>query len=204
MSDFAALPSTSFRTAKMLAAGPLHRVALAVRSATEAAPDLPVLVFDDGTGKVIDLDLRGGDAEILARLQEGNDIAEADVLPGQPPSRRGRPKLGVVAREVTLLPRHWEWLAAQPGGTSNALRRLTELAMRADPGEGRLRARREAAYRFMSAMAGNLAGFEEAIRALFAGDRDRFATYAESWPADIRAYAERLAWGEPLLAGTNG
>ena len=79
MSDLAALPATAFRAEKMLAAGPLHRVALAVRSATEAAPDLPVLVFDDGTGKVIDLDLRGGDSEILARLREGNDIAEADA-----------------------------------------------------------------------------------------------------------------------------
>ena len=63
-------------------------------------------------------------------------------------------------------------------------------------GKRRSRAAQEAAYCFMAAMAGNLAGFEEASRALFAGDQDRFAACATPWPADIRSYAEKLARGE--------
>lgn len=127
----------------------------------------PVLTFDDTTGAVIDLDLRGSPAEILARLG-----------PAEPPRGRGRPKLGVVAREVTLLPRPWDWLAAQRGGASPALRRLVEEAMRADGGRTDVRLAQEAAYRAMSALAGDLPGFEEAARALFAADRERFAAHA--------------------------
>ena len=106
---------------------------------------------------------------------------------------RGRPKLGVVAREITLLPRHWDWLAAQPGGASATLRRLVENAKRDGGAEGRRRAAREAAYRFLSAVAGNLPGYEEALRALFAGDAARFETQMADWPKDVRAYALRLA-----------
>ncbi len=75
------------------------------------------------------------------------------------PRGRGRPKLGVVAREVTLLPRHWDWLNAQPGGASVALRKLVEQARRANGDADRARAAREAAYHFMSAMAGDLPAF---------------------------------------------
>jgi hypothetical protein len=102
----------------------------------------------------------------------------------------------VIAREVTLLPRHWDWLATQPGGASIALRKLVEEARRASTGKDRLRQAQEAAYRFMSAMAGDLAGFEEATRALFANDRAGFGACVAQWPADIREYAERLASAE--------
>ena len=172
---------TAFAGVRRLAAGPLPQVALAVRRALAAAPDRPVLVFDDADGRVVDLDLRGDDAEILARLAP------------HAPRGRGRPKLGVVAREVTLLPRHWDWLAAQPGGASVALRRLVEAASR--EGADRRRARQDAAYRFMSAVAGDLTGFEDALRALFAGDRDGFTTAIDGWPEDLRAHAAALAFG---------
>ncbi len=165
-----------------LATGPLAEVALAVKARLDADPTAQPLVFDDATGAVVDLDLRGDAAAIIARL-----------APAEPPRGRGRPKLGVVPREVTLLPRHWDWLARQPGGASVTLRRLVDAARRdgaADP-----RAAREAAYRFMSAMAGDRTGFEEAARALFAGDRPGFTTHAASWPADIRAHVERMMWG---------
>ena len=76
----------------------------------------------------------------------------------------------MVAREVTLLPRHWEWLAQQSGGASVALRRLVDQARRGTEDKDRIRRAQEAAYRFMSAMAGNRPNFEDAIRALFAGD----------------------------------
>ena len=109
---------------------------------------------------------------------------------------RGRPKLGVTAREVTLLPRHWEWLAAQPGGASVTLRKLVEEARRASGAQQKVRQAQEAAYRFMSAMAGDFPGFEEATRALFADDRNRFEQHMAEWPVDIRNYALRLGFGE--------
>ncbi len=192
MSDLAARTCTAFRDDAHLASGPLADVALAVKAALEAAPAASILVFDDTTGRVVDLDLRGTAAEIAARLAAPTGPADQ---PGAAPAERGRgrPKLGVVAREVTLLPRHWEWLSAQPGGASQALRRLVEDARRNDGGRGRARQAQEAAYAFISAMAGNREGFEEASRALFARDAAGFADRSQSWPADIRAYAARLA-----------
>lgn len=187
------LAATAFQSDRLICAGPLKTVAPAVKAALDAAPDAPVLVFDDMTGRVVDLDLRGSDEEIVARLGDG--AAPPPLEEQSAPVKRGRPKLGVVAREVTLLPRHWEWLAVQPGGASNALRRLTEAAMRADQGAANGAARREGAYRFMSAMAGDFPGFEEATRALFAGDKARFAEQTANWPADIGRYAADLAWG---------
>jgi hypothetical protein len=177
---------TAFAGPSRLASGPLAEVAVAAR---HADPETPVLVFDDATGKVVDLDLRGSDANIRRRYQP----AEADTPPQNQERPRGRPKLGVVAREVTLLPRHWDWLSAQPGGASVALRKLVETAQRASTERDRIRAAKEAAYRFISAMAGNEAGFEEAARALFAGNRARFEAESEGWPVDIRDYARRLA-----------
>lgn len=171
---------TAFAGHRRIARGPLADVALAVAGAD---PAVPLLVFDDATGRVIDLDLRGGPDAIAARYA----VTEA-------PRGRGRPRLGVIAREVTLLPRHWDWLNDQPGGASQALRRLIDDARRADDGRTRRRAAHDAAYRFLSAMAGDLPGFEEAARALFADDPDRFAAQAASWPADIRDHGTGLAW----------
>ncbi len=156
--------------------GTLAEAALAARRALEEDGRASVLVFDGATGAVRDLDLRGSEAEIAAR----------HAPPTPPAARRGRPKLGVVAREVTLLPRHWAWLAGQRGGASAALRRLVEEARKADGEAGAARARVEAAYRFMSAMAGDLPGFEEAARALFAGDQDRLGHRMRGWPPDIQ------------------
>lgn len=182
---------TAFAGQRVLARGPLPDVALAAKAETVARPEIAVLVFDDASGKVVDLDLRGSDEDVIRRLgfRPGSPEADDTVKPG-----RGRPKLGVVAREVTLLPRHWDWLAAQPGGASQALRRLVDQARAADEGRAARRAATDAAYRFMMAMAGDLAGFEEASRALFAGDEARFRAEAAGWPADISDHALRL-WG---------
>ncbi len=100
------------------------------------------------------------------------------------------------AREVTLLPRHWEWLGNQPGGASVALRRLVDEARRASGDRDHHRAARDAAYHFMSAMAGNLPGFEEASRALFAGERRRFSQHIAGWPADVRDHIVKLAFSD--------
>jgi hypothetical protein len=191
MSPSAATHCAAFDGGRLIAAGPLKDVALAVKAALAAGAAGPVLTFGDADGAVLDLDLRGSEAEIIARL--GANESEA------PPTRgRGRPRLGVVAREVTLLPRHWDWLAAQPGGASAALRRLVEEARRSSGAKDRVRLGQEAAYRFMAAMAGDLPGFEEATRALFAGDRARFARHMAQWPSDVGAYATKLA--EPAWA----
>ena len=189
---------TAFLGPNWLASGPLAEVALAVMKASLNADAEPIVIFDDATGQPIDLDLRGTEREIVARLPQPASDPEAPVdHPAAPePRGRGRPKLGVVAREVTLLPRHWDWLATQPGGASVALRKLVEEARRTSGDRDRSRAARDAAYHFMSTMAGNLPGFEEASRALFADDRRRFAGLIAGWPDDVRDHTARLAFGD--------
>lgn len=154
---------TAFLGLEIVAEGPLAQVA-------PVALAKGVLVFDDRTGRVVDLDPRDW------------------VAP--PPPRRGRPKLGVVAREVTLLKRHWDWLGSQPGGASATIRRLVEAARAAEGGAAE---RRDACWRAMNALAGDLPGFEEASRALYAGDLAGFAARVEDWPEGIRGYVRRMA-----------
>jgi hypothetical protein len=203
---------------RLLAAGPILDVALAFKRAVEDAAAGPLLMFDDATGRSIDVDVRGSVAEVTSRLgastasaghagagqssRANAPVAESmgqeDVAPEEPRGR-GRPRLGVVAREVTLLPRHWEWLSTQPGGASVALRKLVEMARRDHGEKDRRREAQERAYHFMSAIAGNLPGFEEATRALFADDRPRFDELVAPWPEDVRGYATRYAFGgEPV------
>lgn len=191
MTDITFSAYTAFAGSKLLASGPLAEVAVAVKIATGPIAD-PIVIFDNATGKSIDIDLRGSHREIVARLPQP---APANEAPSEPRGR-GRPKLGVVAREVTLLPRHWDWLAAQPGGASVALRKLVEDARRAHGDRDRARAARDAAYHFMSTMAGNLPDFEEASRALFAADRRKFGELIAGWPTDIRDHIVRLAFSD--------
>ena len=185
------IPSfTAFEGRRRLVTGTLAEVALAVKRAGRAAP---LIIFNDATGRSLDLDLRGSDDEIIARLPKAAPAPVEPESPASEPRGRGRPKLGVVAREVTLLPRHWEWLGNQPGGSSVALRKLVDEARRANGDRDRQRAARDAAYHFMSAMAGNLANFEEASRALFADDQRRFSGLIADWPSDIRDHIVKLA-----------
>lgn len=143
----------------------------------DAAGEAGLLVFDAASGRVIDLDLRGSVAEALARLR-----------PAPEPEKRrpGRPRLGVLPREVTLLPRHWDWLAAQPGGASVALRKLVEGALKEAEGPDRARRAKDATYRLMTTLAGDLPGYEEATRMLFAGDWTAFDAAVEGWPEDVQ------------------
>ena len=187
---------TAFIGQQLLASGPLAEVALVVMKANQRSATDPVVIFDDATGRSIDLDLRGTKRDVIARLTPSNVETPADEETASEPRGRGRPKLGVVAREVTLLPRHWEWLGAQPGGASVALRKLVDEARRASGDRDRHRAARDAAYHFMSAMAGNLPGFEEASRALFAGERRRFSEHISGWPDDIRDHIVKLAFSD--------
>ena len=187
---------TAFVGHRRLASGPLAEVAIAIKKATKPTGTEPVLIFDDTSGRSIDVDLRGTEQEILARLPPSalDPVTVAAESPASEPRGRGRPRLGVVAREVTLLPRHWDWLAGQPGGASVALRKLVEEARRTGGDRDRHRAARDAAYHFMSAMAGDFKGFEEASRALFADDRRRFGELIAAWPDDIRDHIIGLAF----------
>src|SRR5882724_9616001 len=160
---------TAFEGARCIAAGELTEVALKAKAAADRGEQ--VLIFDDSTSEAIEVDFRGTAEDVLQRLTRADGPQAASVP--DTPRGPGRPKLGVVAREVTLLPRHWDWLNAQPGGASVALRKLVDQARRANEDSDRVRQAQEAAYRFMSAMAGNRPGFEEAARALFAGKQAR-------------------------------
>jgi hypothetical protein len=179
---------------RCLASGDLRSVVRAARQALDRHKEASILIFDGETSAPVEVDFRGSIADVLARLPEssGAPMATEDTAE-TPPRGPGRPKLGVVAREVTLLPRHWEWLAQQSGGASVALRKLVDEARRANKDKDRIRQAQEAAYRFIAAMAGNKPHVEEAARALFAGDTAQFEARTASWPADVRDQARRLA-----------
>ena len=187
----------AFEGAKRIAAGDLRQVAVKAKAVMDRGERAPVLIFDAVTSELIEVDFRGTGEEVVQRLAPP---AAAEAGPRRP----GRPKLGVVAREVTLLPRHWEWLNSQPGGASVALRKLVEEARKLNAGKDRVRRAQEAAYRFMSAMAGDEPGFEEATRALFAGRPERFETWVRGWPKDVRDHAKELAVGAWREAGNDG
>lgn len=217
---FSDTPCIAFEGSRCIATGPFRFVAPSAkaavdRSAKSVAP-LPVLIFVDATSDVIDLDWRGSASDFQARMEglapspkalaapEPLDAAGApnaadpvtNAAAGPHPEAvrgPGRPKLGVVAREVTLLPRHWEWLGSQPGGASVALRKLVEVARRSSEVVDRLRQASAVAYKFMSTMAGHEPGFEEASRALFAGDPAGFEAQIAAWPVDVQAHLKKLA-----------
>jgi hypothetical protein len=159
------MPYAAFSGFEHIASGTLPQVYAASRALDQ------VIIIDVETGRVVDIDPR-----VPPAVEEG--------------PRPGRPRLGVTAREITLLPRHWDWLAAQPGGASVTLRKLVEQASR-NP-RARQRSLRDAAYRFATTLAGDAPGYEEAIRALYAGDRDEFMAHIEGWPGDVRAQLESM------------
>ena len=218
---------TAFENDQLIASGPLSNVATSVKLASDARSTSVLWVFDDATGQTVELDLRGSAADVLQRVAQrernsaalpstDNDATEATspqddsatvasiagTTDATTTRGRGRPKLGVVAREITLLPRHWDWLATQPGGASVALRRLVDHARRSHAERDRQRAAHERAYRFMATMAGDRIGFEEASRALFANDQQRFESLVAAWPAAIAQYVTRLAFAVDNLPPT--
>ncbi|CAN5320748.1 DUF2239 family protein [soil metagenome] len=198
---------TSFAGSRMIATGNLLEVAVQTKRSLDAGEKETILIFDDETSNQIEIDFRGQVEALKNRLNQQSTTAQplineigdstdstnnSDRIESSARGR-GRPKLGVVAREVTLLPRHWEWLNQQPGGASVALRKLVEDAKRANVYKDERRAAQDSTYRFISAMAGNQAGFEEATRALFAADSSRFFQKIESWPPDITAHVKKIS-----------
>jgi hypothetical protein len=184
---------TAFEGSRRIESGELAQVALKAKPVIDGGERGPVIIFDDVTGEPIEVDFRGTAEDVLRRLKERTSAGMLDRADGETPRPVGRPRLGVVAREVTLLPRHWDWLNSQPGGASVALRKLVEEARHVNHGKDRVRQSQEAAYRFMSVLAGNQPGFEEATRALFAANPARFHELVEPWPADVRDHARKLA-----------
>lgn len=176
-----------FSGQNQIAVGSLPEVALAAWHITQTNPSTSTLTFDRESGKVIDLNLSGTSQDVANRYQPEIEA----------PAKRGRPKLGVVAREITLLPRHWEWLSQQQGGSSVALRRLVDAARKTQTPEDQLRQRIAAAYSFMSAIAGDFPFFEEASRALFAHEFVKLKKYSSNWPKAIQdelmLYVQHLA-----------
>lgn len=205
MDETTEIEGTAFLGSRRIASGRLPEVAAEVVNRVPPEELSRVLIFNNTDSRIIEVDFCGSREAVLRRLQprqpEGAEQGEA------PRRRRGRPRLGVVAREVTLLPRHWEWLSGQPGGASVALRKLVEEARRGNSHRDRVRSAREATYRFMSAMAGDLPGFEEAARALFAGEEAIFRGEIAAWPEDIRTHVEKLsevAFTNARAAGRGG
>jgi len=180
---------------KRIASGGLNEAVKAAKAAVDSKVPSSVLVFDTGTSEQLEVDFRGSLEEVLSRLPSPADEPDVGAIEAGAAGSRlpGRPKLGVVPREVTLLPRHWDWLATQPGGASVTLRKLVEQARRSSGDADRIRLAREVTYRFMSAMAGDEAGFEEAARALFAGNQERLETAMDSWPGDVREHTRQLS-----------
>ena len=189
---------TAFEGARRLASGALRDVVKAAKQAVDRGGEEPVLIFDDLTSEPVEVDFRGSLEDVLAKLERPAGGAAPAERVESAPRGPGRPKLGVVAREVTLLPRHWEWLNSQPGGASVTLRKLVEDARRVSRGKDAVRHAQDATFRFMSAMAGNLPGFEEAARALYARDPERFERHMDPWPRDIRDHVRKIpgaVWG---------
>ncbi len=189
---------TAFEGFRRIASGELGAVARRTKEVIDRRGPEPVLIFDDATSEQLEVDFRGTIEDVLERFEHPapapapEPAAENQPPAQEPPRGPGRPKLGVVAREVTLLPRHWNWLNGQPGGASVALRKLVEEARRANEGKDRIRGIQESAYRFMAAIAGNLPDFEEATRALFAANLNRLRELIAAWPPDVREHLLRL------------
>lgn len=186
---------TAFLGLEAVASGSLQHVVTEVKGTLSDSELTRVLIFDDSTGKPIDVDYHGTTDDVLTRLTELSGESPATEANSQTVRKAGRPKLGVVSGEVTLLPRQWEWLKAQPGGASVTLRKLVDEARRAGEQQSTLRKSQEAAYAFMTAMAGDFSFYEEALRALYAGDAERLDQYTQDWAPDIRNHVKKLAAG---------
>lgn len=198
---------TAFEGDSLLCKGPLTEVILKIKKRMGRADNSPALIFNDATGNPMDFNFQGSEKDVLRRLEVFVGEADAKGKDADGKGRGGkgkateevagpgRPKLGVVSREVTLLPRQWEWLASQSGGASVVLRRLVDDARKKSGDALTVKQTQERTYKFLSVMAGNLKGYEEAIRALYRKDGKGFAAHTEGWPKDVKRHAETLAGG---------
>ena len=187
MTTFPDTVCIAFAGSREIAHGPLTQVAAKVKRHVEKHPEAALLVFDAASSSPVEIDLRGTVDAVVQRLKSASAKAQSR------PSGPGRPKLGVVSREVSLLPRHWEWLALQGSGASATLRKLIEDAKKKNSAQDQVRQSQNATYKFMSAMAGDLPLYEEALRAFYAKNRVLFETLIAPWPKDIQEHIRRLS-----------
>jgi hypothetical protein len=179
---------TAFDKFNQIAAGSLDEVALQIKHYNKTHSEAQVLLFSDLNGRQIDLDLSGSDRALLDRLR----IYTSAPVPSQ--NTVGRPRLGVVAREVSLLPAHWEWLMNQDGGASATIRRLIDEKIKSSTRDNeKIKLAQEATYKFLSSLAGDLPLFEEATRYLYRKDKKNFENSMQGWPRDVVRHAQKLS-----------
>lgn len=183
---------TAFADAKKIASGNILEVAIKVKKYLSKDNKDQILIFDDATSNQVEIDFRGTPDSVTRRLESLMKKTESEEDRKSGP---GRPKLGVVAKEVTLLPEHWEWLSRQSGGASVTLRKLVEEAKKKNFAKDQIRLSQEATYKFMMVMAGDRPQYEEALRALYAGDSRKFEKLVQEWPEDIQVHVLKLAKG---------
>lgn len=182
---------TAFADSKKIAAGKILDVALKIKKSLKPEAKSQILIFDDATCAQVEIDLRGTPENITRRLES---LLEKTMPPSDTKkSGPGRPKLGVIPKEVTLLPEHWDWLASQPGGASVTLRRLVEDSRKKNHAKDQIRQAQEAVYKFMTVMAGDLENYEEALRALYAKDQKKFEKLVGTWPRDVREHTLKIS-----------
>ena len=180
---------TAFEDHKILSQGSLEDVVLKVKKRFEKSPESQIVIYSDATGKSMDFNFQGSEKEVLKRLEVYTTPDSSNEVSSGP----GRPKLGVISREVSLLPKHWEWLATQSGGASNTLRKLVEENMKKTSGVNTVKAAQERTYKFMSVEAGDFENYEEALRALYRKDKERFSGEIKTWPRDVQKHILELA-----------
>lgn len=179
---------TAFDNTSIIAHGSLRDVILKTKKILGKSENSSFLIFSDSTGKTIDFNFQGTEKEILKRLEIFVSNSDEKIELARP----GRPKLGVISREISLLPRHWEWLATQSSGASSSIRNLIEDAIKKSTSKVSLKQQQEKVYRVMTTLAGDLDGYEEAIRSLYKRDRESFIKFTKGWSKDLRSYLEKL------------
>lgn len=189
---------TAFEGDKLVCKGGLPDVILKLKRRMGKAENSSVLIFSDATGNTMDFHFQGSEKDVLKRLEIFASDDATDV-PAEEAAGPGRPRLGVVSREVSLLPRQWEWLASQCGGASAILRRLVDEERKRSTGGDTVKKHQERTYKFISVMAGDRKGYEDALRALYRKDQKAFNLHIGEWPPDVKAHAQRLA--KPVFEG---
>ena len=184
---------SSFTGYRHIASGPLRTVLKETKTFYDSTqtPDERnashhpenLLFFHHGDGRQLDFDLSGSLEDVLSRIQtrEPSPVDETPDKPG-----KGRPRLGVVSKEVTLLPRHWEWLSRQPASASATLRRLVSEASSRENTSSKAKAERLGTI--LWTLAGNLEGFEEASRCLHRLDFEGLFGFSDKWPGDLPGF----------------
>lgn len=169
---------TAFRGDTRIITDSLFNVALALQKQSE----MNVLVFNDQTGQQIDLDLSGSEDDLKQRYTEVEYVKKV-----------GRPKLGVISREITLQQKHWNWLDQQSSSASAVIRKLIDKELNDPSSESNIMLAKQAIDHFMLAMLGNMPNYEEATRALYQGNKSHFLALIHNYPKDLKVYLELKA-----------